>query len=266
VRQISPIVTAWQAVTNPFDVQITEQLASIPVTYNKLQLPDPNGYFEYLQDNPPGPWRDVLGDVLARWNTSGLNDGLWEIRVDVLNPVTNQTWSIGSITCIDGSSRSTVKIRLDNTPPKAELTIDMVADGDYIGNPAVTTSPMAICGKMKSGVFILGRFKAKDEGLNEHFYSYSFAVLPSSIGGNPTPQNFKHIPIASSYPAVPTTGIPMPAAPPYPIPLPNGIWQLNTKEMLPCGYVVRLSVWDRTIVNSSYVGWSDSDEVGFCLE
>jgi len=267
VRQISPIVTQWQAVTDPFNVQITEQLGSIPVTYNKLQLPDANGYFEYLQDNPPGPWRDVFGDVLARWNTSGLNDGLWEIRVDVLNPVTNQTWSIGSITCIDGTSRSTVKIRLDNTPPKADLTIDMVANGDYISNPAaVTTSPMAICGKMKSGVFIVGRFKAKDDGLNEHFYYYSFAVLPSSIGGNPTPQNFKHIPIASSYPAVPTTGIPMPAPPPYPIPLPNGIWQLNTNGMLPCGYVVRLTVYDRTIVNSSYIGWSDSKEVGFCLE
>jgi len=50
---------------------------------------------------------------------------------------------------------------LDNTPPKADLTIDMVANGDYISNPAaVTTYPMAICGKMKSGVFIVEMFKA----------------------------------------------------------------------------------------------------------
>jgi len=266
VRQISPIVTQWQAVTDPFNVQITEQF-NIPVTSNYTQLPDANGYFEYLEDNPPGPWRNVFGDVLARWNTSGKADGLWEIKVDVLNPVTNQTWSIGSITCIkDGTSRSTVKIRLDNTPPKADLTIDMVANGDYISNQAVTTSPMAICGKMKSGVFIVGRFKAKDAGLNEHFYYYSFTVLPSSIGSNSTPQNFKHIPVGSNYPAVPTTGIPMPNPPPYPTPLPNGIWQLNTNGMLPCGYVVELTVRDRTIVNSSYIGLEAKKQVGFCLE
>ncbi len=40
VRQVSPIVTPWQAVTNPFYVQITEQIGSTPVTSNMLQIPD----------------------------------------------------------------------------------------------------------------------------------------------------------------------------------------------------------------------------------
>ncbi len=269
VRQLSPIVTQWQAVTNPFWIQVTEQMSSLtPVTYNMLQTPDQNGYFEYIQDNPPGPWRDVFADVLARWNTSGLSDGLWEIKIDVLNPVTNQTWTTGTLICSNGKHISTVKVRLDNTKPKAELTIDMIANSDYISNPVATpTSPMAICGKMKAGVYIIGRFSAKDVGtFAEHFYSYSFAVLPSSIGGNPTPQNFKHMPAANSYPSILTTGIQLPPPPPYPIPLPDGIWQLNTNGMLPCGYVVRLTVSDRTIVDSSYIGWRDEEEVGFCLE
>ncbi|MEM4309524.1 MAG: helix-hairpin-helix domain-containing protein [Candidatus Nitrosocaldus sp.] len=268
VRQLNPIVTQWQAVTDPFWIQVTEQIGSTPVTYNMLQMPDSNGYFEYIQDNPPGPWRDVFADVLARWNTSGLSNGLWEIKIDVLNPVTNQTWTTGTLICSNGESRSTVKVRLDNTRPEAELTIDMIANSDYISNPAATpTSPMAICGKMKSGVYIIGRFKAKDTGtFAEHFYSYSFEVLPSSIGGNPTPQNFKHVPAADLYPAIPTTGIQLPSPPPYPLPLPDGIWQLNTNGMLPCGYVVRLTVSDRTIVNSSSIGWKDVKEVGFCLE
>jgi len=35
--------------------------------------------------------------------------------------------------------------------------------------------------------------------------------------------------------------------------------------MQPCGYVVRLEVWDRTIVNSHELGWRATDDVGFCL-
>jgi hypothetical protein len=35
--------------------------------------------------------------------------------------------------------------------------------------------------------------------------------------------------------------------------------------MTPCGYVVYLNVWDRTIVNSGATGWHAADSDGFCL-
>ncbi len=70
-----------------------------------------------------------------------------------------------------------VRIRLDNTRPKPDLTIDIIADGAFISNPSIPTSPIAICDKMKTGVYIIGMFKAKDEGtFAEHFYSYSFSA------------------------------------------------------------------------------------------
>jgi hypothetical protein len=36
--------------------------------------------------------------------------------------------------------------------------------------------------------------------------------------------------------------------------------------MDPCGYVIRLTGCDRTIVNSGFVGFCPSLDVGFCLE
>ena len=35
--------------------------------------------------------------------------------------------------------------------------------------------------------------------------------------------------------------------------------------MDPCGYVIRMDVWDRTIVSGGS-GWHDYDAVGFCLK
>ena len=50
---------------------------------------------------------------------------------------------------------------------------------------------------------------------------------------------------------------------------PGSQWFLDTdtpKKMKPCGYVVHLRVWDRSIVNS-HPGSHNSNhiEVGFCL-
>lgn len=73
-------------------------------------------------------------------------------------------------------------------------------------------------------------------------------------------------------PPGPTTGIDLPdpplpiTTPHYPVPLSDGMWQLATAGMKPCGYVIRLGVYDRTIVNSGYIGWYAEDTAGFCLE
>ena len=46
----------------------------------------------------------------------------------------------------------------------------------------------------------------------------------------------------------------------------TGTWQLDTKNMDPCGYVIRLDVWDRTIVSCDDDGWSNWASIGFCLK
>jgi len=46
----------------------------------------------------------------------------------------------------------------------------------------------------------------------------------------------------------------------------SGTWSLDTTGLSPCGYVVRLDGYDRTIVNSGWVGWDGAAFTGFCLK
>jgi len=52
-----------------------------------------------------------------------------------------------------------------------------------------------------------------------------------------------------------------------PAPPPGGLaWHLDTKNMKPCGYIVRLEATDRAIINSAWVGHWAHAPVGWCLE
>lgn len=66
----------------------------------------------------------------------------------------------------------------------------------------------------------------------------------------------------------PTVGsVSTPAAGPDPAPPPGGLaWSLNTKNMKPCGYITRLEVVDRAIINSAWVGHWAAASVGWCLQ
>jgi hypothetical protein len=44
-----------------------------------------------------------------------------------------------------------------------------------------------------------------------------------------------------------------------------GTWSLDTSGLPRCGYVVYLHAWDRTIVNSGFIGHHGQDVVGLCL-
>lgn len=46
----------------------------------------------------------------------------------------------------------------------------------------------------------------------------------------------------------------------------SGTWTLDTTGLPPCGYVVVLNAWDRTIVNSGAIGNYNDASVGFCLK
>jgi hypothetical protein len=50
------------------------------------------------------------------------------------------------------------------------------------------------------------------------------------------------------------------------LPTPGSGWELDTTDMKPCGYVIRVSVRDLAIVNSQSVGHWASAAAGFCIE
>ena len=165
--------------------------------------------------------------LLAYWSSSG--DDLWEMSLEIA----------------DGSDTVTgatpwYRIQLDNTGPKtsAELvppTIDLHIDsgGD--------------CKDFNVSSEIDGHFVAVDE----HFGAWSMQTLPSTISPPPNqPSSFG--PVIST-----TTETEV---------YPGHQWKLVTAGMIPCGYVVQLQVWDRSIVGS-YPGSHNYNhaEVGFCL-
>jgi hypothetical protein len=165
--------------------------------------------------------------ILAEWNTG--DDGPWEVQLDVATAPNEPSIILSS---------PWYTVLIDNTGP--------------VGPPAVTPS-MDIhiaaggdCKDFDQGITINGTFVANVD----HFGSWSLSTEPNTVT---TPSN-----------------------PPQPSPFLAGTtptaghgWTLNTTspvKMKPCGYVVRLDVSDRTIVNS-WPGSHNSGhiEVGFCL-
>lgn len=124
------------------------------------------------------------------------------------------------------------KIQLDNTAPSivtSPPTLDIHIDsgGD--------------CKDFTVGVVVNGHFVARDI----HFGHYSLVTLPASMSPNSP---------------APSSGNSQTAT------APGDFWSLNTAGMVPCGYVILLEAWDRSIVNSvpgqhNY----NHDDVGFCL-
>jgi hypothetical protein len=118
-------------------------------------------------------------------------------------------------------------IQLDNTGPKASVEI---------------TSGTGNCGRSPAGTPISGNFVA----LDTYFGSYSLYVEPAV---NPA-----------------GVGVPVPGSGTSPTaPAPGDTWNLDTKGMKPCGYVIRIDVADRAILDSQRVGHPNSGSAGFCL-
>lgn len=124
------------------------------------------------------------------------------------------------------------KIQLDNTAPSTvtsppTLDIHIDSGGD--------------CKDFTVGIVVNGRFVARDA----HFGHYDLVTLPASMSPNsPTPSS-------GNLQTAPAPGDP---------------WSLNTAGMSPCGYVVVLKAWDRSVVNSHPGAHNyNQDDVGFCL-
>jgi hypothetical protein len=232
----------WQPLSNSFKVKVLEQAGSgsIPVQKSMQQKVDPvDGYYPYLEDIHGSAWRRVSGRVLAKWETNKSMTGLWEIKIEAKTALGISIAS-GIILCGDGSTRSSVRLRLDNKKPDPSIAIIGVQHG---GSGSV--NPAAQCGEFLVGDVIHGTYAVSDE----HFGVLTLSVIPSGPAHGATVN-----PSVRAYNVVPGTGE-------------SGTWSLDTSGMDPCGYVVRLWTRDRTIVDSAVQnGWRNHADVGFCLE
>jgi hypothetical protein len=126
---------------------------------------------------------------------------------------------------------NTATILLDNVAPLPNIII---------------TSGGGSCGDFYVGDEISGTYSVSDL----HFYFLSLELLPGGGGSFTAP-----VPLPRFWtdPGASTLGD-------------AGTWTLNTAGLPPCGYVVVLNAYDRTIVNSGFIGnYSDATQ-GFCLK
>lgn len=170
-----------------------------------------------------------LNNVLGHWTPPG--DDLWQIRIELAN-----------LAEVVQGTTPWYSIQLDNTGPRRRPAVPPF-------EPPEVTCEIHIdsggdCKDFTKGTVIQGRFVARDL----YFGSFSLATLPSSMT-----------------PASPTT--PTPSTTQTATFAAGGdVWQLDTSTMQPCGYVVLLQVWDRSIVNSGPGSHNyNYFDVGFCL-
>jgi hypothetical protein len=168
--------------------------------------------------------------ALAYWNSFG--DDIWEVQLDVATlPVETNILA----------SSPWYRIHLDNTGPSGPPAIPLTMDIHI-------TAGAGDCKDFGQGSAITGFFIAEDV----HFGAWSLSTEPNSLA---TPSNQPVVAgLAATDPAAAPAGHP---------------WSLGTGapvQMKPCGYVVRLDVSDRTIVNSIPGSHHTNHiEVGFCL-
>ncbi len=240
---------SWRPVRETFDITVSEMVGSGPyVQYDIEQEPDEDGYYTYREDLPHGgDWRRVAESLLVKWNTRG-KEGKWELKLEFKAPGEDPVIATGP-TCADGSSRNTVVLLLDNTGPEASIDITDVTPAGGSKQPANNCGKITVGSNGEQafpavGDTIHGTFDATDE----HFYRCTLDVRPAHEAHGATIN-----PSSRHYSAHPTG-------------LTNADWQLDTGGMESCGYIARIRVKDRTIVNSDHIGWRAGDSAGFCLE
>jgi hypothetical protein len=193
--------------------------------------PDPVG-----PGNPSGDFFSYLNpltqnilQVLSHFQPGG-ND-LWEVRLELADSsYTTQGFTPWYQVQMDNAA----PVRKDPSDPAIQPTIDVWIDtggGD--------------CADFPVGTLVQGRFVARDP----HFGKFTLTTLPTSLVPPPP----------SPTPGSGGTQTPTFAAGGSP-------WQLVTTGLIPCGYVILLQVWDRSIVDSNpgHHNYNFTD-VGFCL-
>lgn len=246
VRQLTPVVSGWQVVGNSFSITVTEGTGPITaVSYSILQSVDADGFYTYREHGTPvlGAWRRVssMNRLLVPWNTAAPMTGQWEIKLEAKDTLTGTIYQAGIITCPDGTTLQSVRVRLDEIAPVADIAITGFSRGGGPVQPAID------CAKFQIGDIIHGTYS----GTDEHFRRLDFELQPASVTGGATVEPPQRVFGAPDF--VPTGGE-------------AGTWTLDTTLMAPCGYTIKLLVHDRTIVSGSHSGWLGTDVIGFCVE
>ena len=219
----------------PFSITVEEGTGpGTAVSYTIAQTAGLDGYFTYREHGTPalGAWRRVSSPnrLLAYWNTAGLT-GTWTIHVQArVAGTVAPIYAAGITTCLaDGTLRQSVKVTLDQDPPEADINITGYSDANGF-HAAIP------CGDFLKGVTIHGTFDITD---NMGVGPYSLVAEPSGTvvvvedPGSTLTHRF-------------------------------GTWTMATASLPPCGYVVHLTAWDRSIVHCG-TSWRDDATVGFCL-
>jgi hypothetical protein len=218
----------WTPITDPFTV--SRQL--VPFGGVPVALPDVN-----QKVDPGGPTAGFF-TYQADWIT-GPGDAFILVANNVLakwqTAGKNGLYQI-KMDVYDPSTNTffaavnTATILLDNVAPTASINI---------------TSGGGSCGDFHVGDKISGQYASSDL----HFYLLSLTLLPGGgVFTAPVP-----LPRFWTDPGASTFGD-------------SGTWTLDTKGLPPCGYVVVLDAYDRTIVNSGFIGNHGQASVGFCLK
>jgi hypothetical protein len=232
--------------SNVFNLTVDEQLGGgLPTSTNIAQNVEAGDYYVY-QEAPPVPgvgWRTVSPSrLLAVWNSAG-KTGLWEIRIEALDPATLTPYAAGTVLCVlDGTTRQNVIVDLDQAAPITSLNLT----GYQRGGVGPVLTDILNCGTFQVGDLLHGSYSVSDE----HFGGLSLTAEPIA-GGAPGRFTIDGLTTSSKlYPALP--GQP-------------GTWTFDTAGLDPCGYTIQLSTADRTIV-SCVGGWENNSAfVGFCL-
>lgn len=241
---------ATQVLTDPFTITIQKQVGgAMPTSAQQVQTA-PSGLFTYQQMTPSAAgWNivslDGLGggqNPLAVWNS--VAEGLHRISVTAYDSAMTP-FAAGSFLCaMDGTTRQSVVVDLDQKPPMASLHITGYKPGGV--GPCIAAVD---CATFAVGDVICGTYLMSDE----HMGSFSLTAEPTASPGS----NFAVDGVAGNgeaYPAIPVTTTSK-----------SGVWTYDTAGLPPCGYTIQLWTGDRTIV-SCFSNWeNNANFVGFCL-
>lgn len=224
----------WHDIEDKFRIWIRKD--GIPSGY--LDQEAVGGYFKYQKDLQEPTKVEVEGDVIAQWYTpvSG-GDGLYEIRVLLYKPGAAAVPALN--VPADHVSSNVVKVMIDNTVPDADISLDLGPCTKYT----------------VGGAPIKGKFTASDK----HIYYYTIAVEPSVANAPVIDHPGEKYPggAIGSLPALPASHLKGRKNEAFTL--------ITTSKTTPCGYVLRLGIWDRTIKNNHMPGNWNGATVGLCL-
>lgn len=252
------VLAGFTAVDSPFGgiVSVAGKIHNAP------DLSSGASEYEYrisIREHSSGSWQplnDPLRVELIPWPggigaaykvTLTATDGWYAYKADAVPPTTTDINGLLLAKWDTGSKEGLWDIKMDardsagvEYPGSQVVTIYL--DNEAPDPVAITiTSGGGPCADFSIGDKLSGTYSAFDD----HFLKLRLSVSPSLSGGVLSP-------VERSYPTVSGSGE-------------SGTWTLNTSGMPRCGYVVGIRVWDRTIVNSGYIGRDRYASVGLCL-